>query len=114
MQILTFPLMALLSGAANAGKLVLGAVVSAAGVLVLWLLPTILGCGALSIAYCLSCMYTPRATQPTSASIRMFAHVSQTCGVCSQSQRKESTYSPGSRSAGTWTRSTIVKLKAGS
>ena len=54
MQILTFPLMALLSGAANAGKLMLVAVVSAAGVLVLWLLPTILGCGALSIAYCLS------------------------------------------------------------
>ena len=27
------------------------AVVSAAGVLALWLLPTILGCGALSIAY---------------------------------------------------------------
>ena len=34
------------------------AVVSAAGVLALWLLPTILGCGALSIAYCLSCMYS--------------------------------------------------------
>ena len=29
------------------------AVVSTAGVLALWLLPTILGCGALSIAYCL-------------------------------------------------------------
>ena len=29
------------------------AVVSAAGVLALWLLPIILGCGALSIAYCL-------------------------------------------------------------
>ena len=30
------------------------AVVSTAGVLALWLLPIILGCGALSIAYCLS------------------------------------------------------------
>ena len=53
MQILTFPLMALLSGAANAGKLMLVAVVSTAGVLALWLLPIILGCGALSTAYCL-------------------------------------------------------------
>ena len=42
------------SGAANAGKLMLVAVVSTAGVLALWLLPIILGCGALSIAYCLS------------------------------------------------------------
>ena len=33
--------------------LMLVAVVSTAGVLALWLLPTILGCGALSIAYCL-------------------------------------------------------------
>ena len=40
-------------GAANAGKLMLVAVVSTAGVLALWLLPIILGCGALDIGYCL-------------------------------------------------------------
>ena len=49
-----------ISGAANAGKLMLVAVVSTAGVLALWLLPIILGCGALSIAYCLRfCRYSP-------------------------------------------------------
>ena len=40
------------------------AVVSAAGVLVLWLLPTILGCGALSIAYCLFDPFVTRSLCP--------------------------------------------------
>ena len=42
------------------------AVVSTAGVLALWLLPIILGCGALSIAYCLQ-LQLERRIAPISA-----------------------------------------------
>ena len=47
------------------------AVVSTAGVLALWLLPTILGCGALSIAYCL-CSISFGVRRPGQAGCQFF------------------------------------------
>merc|ERR1712098_298301 len=43
----------------------------------------------------------------------MSAHWAHTCGVCSVSQRQESTYPPGARS-GTWTSSMMLKLNLAS